>query len=107
MTNMLLISSLVSLMTMSMEGVCISYPTLSTSQLRDANALQVMAHAREEYLFQYVFFLSSGSSSSVAESRVFIGCDVFLTVSIQIIDLRVGEQQFPAPNILPTSVGKS
>lgn len=63
MTNMLLISSLVSLMTMSMEGVSIIiYPNaaVSTSELQqDANGiLQVMSHAREEYLFQYVISVS-------------------------------------------------
>lgn len=52
MTNMLLISSLVSLMSMSLEGVRL-YWRISRVQETDRSPLpQVMSHAREEYLFQ-------------------------------------------------------
>lgn len=53
MTNLLLISSLVSLMSMSLEGVCGLFRTkIFFEKKNSANSEQVMLHAREEYLFQ-------------------------------------------------------
>jgi hypothetical protein len=109
MTNMLLISSLVSLMTMSMEGVSISYATISTSQPRDANALCRSWHMLVRSTSSSMFFVVYPEAHCPVSLNLacLLAYDRFLTLSFQIIDLRVGEQQFPASNIFPTTVGKS
>lgn len=57
MTNILLLSSLISLMSMSLEGVgCYIERKKKYSVANKFLQTKVMRHAREEYLFQSVFF---------------------------------------------------